>query len=325
MEPNTYTVTVAADKAGVRLDRLLADFVPELSRVRLKILIEGGHVDQVGRGLALEVDRRVHPGERYVVAVPAIPPFVQSELTPQAMDLNIIHEDEDLIVLDKPAGLVVHPGAGNPDKTLVNGLLAHCAQGLSTIGAPNRPGIVHRIDKDTSGLMVVAKTDRAHVALADQFAGHSVERAYYAVVWGCPHPRQGRICGAIGRSPANPTKMAVVRKGGKMAATNYRVLQAYGPYASLIECRLETGRTHQIRVHMASIGHPLLADAVYGGGSKQAKDCPPALAAAVARLGRQALHAYVIGFDYPCVKKRSRFETTLSHDINDLIHSLEGI
>ncbi|MCP5365194.1 MAG: RluA family pseudouridine synthase [Hyphomicrobiales bacterium] len=325
MEPNTYTVMVAADKAGVRLDRLLAESVPDLSRVRLKMLIEGGHVDLLGRGLALEVDRRVHTGECYVVVVPAVPPFIQAELRPQAMNLNIIHEDGDLIVIDKPAGLVVHPGAGNPDGTLVNGLLAHCTQGLSTIGAPYRPGIVHRIDKDTSGVMVVAKTDRAHLALADQFARHSVDRAYLALVWGCPDPKQGRISGAIGRSPANPTKMAVVSKGGKTAVTHYRVMQTYAEYASLVECRLETGRTHQIRVHMASIGHPLMADGVYGSGSRQVKDSPQSLVKAVFRLGRQALHAYVIGFDHPNGEMRSQFRTLMPHDINRLTSVLEAL
>ena len=219
-------------------------------------------MEALGRGIVADPALRVRAGEIFTVTVPAAPPALPR---PQAMPLAIVYEDEHLIVIDKPAGLVVHAGAGNPDGTLVNALVAHCPQRLSSIGAPLRPGIVHRLDKDTSGLLVVAKTDAAHVALARQFAEHSVERAYQALVWGNPIPSVGRIERAVGRSRHHRTRMAVVSRGGKAAVTDYKTVRTFGSTASLVECRLATGRTHQIRVHMASIGNPIMGDAVYGG------------------------------------------------------------
>jgi 23S rRNA pseudouridine1911/1915/1917 synthase len=325
MEATTYTVTVTADKAGWRLDRLLAESVPALSRVRWRLLIEGGHVDADGEGVVLAADRRVRAGETYSVLVPPVAPFLVIDAAPQPYPLDILYEDSHLIVLDKPAGLVVHPGAGNPDHTLVNALLAHCPGGLSSIGAPLRPGIVHRLDKDTSGLLVVAKTDRIHADLARQFADHSVERAYYALVWGVPVPASGSVRARIGRSPTNPTKMAAVTSGGKAAETRYRVLRPLAGIAALLECRPATGRTHQIRVHMASIGHPLIGDRTYGGGPRQASAYPVAVRDGAAHLGRQALHAFVIGFDHPETAERLRFSLDLPNDIKELIKILECV
>ncbi len=322
MSVTTYTVTVAEDKTGSRLDRLLADALPALSRTRLKTLIEGGRVEAPGCGPVVDPSRRVRGGESYTVAVPAAAPAIPE---PQPMPLDIVFEDGHLVVVDKPAGLVVHPGAGNPDGTLVNGLLARGAGGLSSIGGNGRPGIVHRLDKDTSGLIVVAKTDAAHLALVRQFAEHSVERAYFAVVWGVPRPRHGQVTGAIGRSAANRKKMAVVARGGKPALTRYRVLRTFGDVASLIECRPATGRTHQIRVHMATSGHPLLGDPVYGQGQRHARALPESVRPSVAAFNRQALHAYLIGFTHPEDDERLTFRSDLPQDINGLIGILDRV
>jgi 23S rRNA pseudouridine1911/1915/1917 synthase len=282
-------------------------------------------VDVDGEGVVLAADRRVRAGECYSVLVPPVPPFLMVNASPQPRPLDIRYEDEDLIVLNKPAGLVVHPGAGNPDQTLVNALLAHGSGRLSSIGAPLRPGIVHRLDKETSGLLVVAKTDAAHLGLARQFADHSVERAYYALVWGIPTPAEGTVRLRIGRSPANPVKMAAVTSGGKAAETRYRVLRPLAGIAALLECRPATGRTHQIRVHMTAIGHPLVGDRVYGSTSRQTPRLPATLRDRVAGLGRQALHAFLIGFDHPTTGERLRFSIDLSTDINDLTEFLEAL
>jgi 23S rRNA pseudouridine1911/1915/1917 synthase len=314
-----YTVRVEPDKAGTRLDRLLSAAIGELSRSRLQALIADGLVALAGEGPVYDASRRVRAGECYVVTPPPAPPVVPE---PQAIPLTIVYEDDDLIVIDKPAGLVVHPGAGQPDGTLVNALLARGP--LSAIGAPLRPGIVHRLDKDTSGLMVVAKTDAAHAALAGQFARHTVERAYMAAVWGHPQPREARILKAIGRCRRDRTRMAVVSEGGKAAITRYRVLRALGTRAALVECRLATGRTHQIRVHMAAIGHPVVGDPVY--------TTPPRPGAAVRGrvplpdgFRRQALHAFLIGFSHPRGSQRLRFESEMPQDMSDLFGFLERV
>ncbi len=320
MSVTTYTVKVAEDKAGSRLDRLLADALPALSRTRLKVLIEDGRVEATGCAPVVDPTRRVRGGESYTVTVPVIAPVIPE---PQPMPLDVVFEDEHLVVIDKAAGLVVHPGAGNPDGTLVNGLLARGAGGLSSIGGVKRPGIVHRLDKDTSGLIVVAKTDAAHLALVRQFAEHSVERAYFAVVWGVPRPRQGQVTGAIGRSTANRKKMAVVARGGKPALTRYRVLRTFGDVASLIECRPATGRTHQIRVHMTESGHPLLGDPVYGQGRRHGRALPEPVRPVFAAFDRQALHAYLIGFTHPDGDRRLTFRSDLPSDINGIISILD--
>ncbi len=318
-EPSTYTVPVPGDKAGTRLDRLLAEALPHLSRTRLKALIQARRVVRGGDGTAVtDPAYRAASGEVFTVAEP---PPAPAEHPAQAMPLDVVFEDRHLIVVDKPAGLVVHPAPGNPDRTLVNALLAHCGD-LSGVGGSGRPGIVHRLDKDTSGLMVAAKTDAAHRGLAEQFAERRVERAYTAVAWGVPVPAAGEIAGAIGRNPANRKKMAVVGRGGKPALTRYRVVRPLGAAASVVDCRLATGRTHQIRVHLASRGHPVVGDPLYGGRRREPR-LTAAAAAAVAGLDRLALHAYLIGFIHPENGKSLRFESDLPIDIKQLIFILE--
>ena len=295
---------------GERLDKALAA-ASGLSRERVKALLGEGRVAP-----ALAASAKVAAGMAWSIRVPEP---VLAEAAPQDIPLAVVFEDEHLIVVDKPAGLVVHPAAGNRDGTLVNALLHHCAGRLSGIGGVARPGIVHRIDKDTSGLLVVAKTDAAHEGLARQFAAHSIERAYRAVCAGHPRPPAGTIRGAIARSSADRKKMAMTAEGrGKPAVTHYRTLQTLAG-ATDLECTLETGRTHQVRVHLSSIGHPLLGDAVYGR-------TPAAIRPILARLGfrRQALHAARLGFIHPLGGERLRFESPLPVDMAALLVELGG-
>jgi len=306
-------VTVAEGEAGERLDRILAARLAALSRTRLKKLIETGRVSLDGETIN-DPSLRVKGGQSFVVDLPA--PVADRPL-PQAMALDIRFEDDDLIVLDKPAGLVVHPAPGNPDHTLVNALLAHCGDSLAGIGGVRRPGIVHRIDKDTSGLMLVAKTERAQQKLSADFAAHRLTRSYLAVVRGVPSPRAGTIATRIGRSRVNRKKMAVVSGGGKEAVTHYRVLRALGLRAALVECRLATGRTHQIRVHLTNIGHPLIGDQTYGRG--RASGLPDEARA----FPRQALHANLIGFRHPASGDYMEFSSPLPADIARLVEVLE--
>ena len=320
------TCTVPPAEAGARLDRFLAGALAptdaRLSRSRIQALLRDGMVSQGGATIK-DPSHRVKPGERYRVA---LPPPEDAAARPQPIPLAVVYEDEDLLVVDKPAGLTVHPGAGRPDSTLVNALLAHCGTSLSGVGGVRRPGIVHRLDKDTSGLIVVAKNDAAHHALAEQFARRSIDRAYLAVVWGTPMPPAGRIEGDIGRHPVHRRKMAVLQGGrGKPAATRYRTLRRFGEAASLVECRLESGRTHQIRVHMAHIGHPLVGDPVYGGSAagRIGRLCG-GTAAAVKAFSRQALHARLIGFDHPSKGGRLKFESEPPNDMRALIGALES-
>ena len=261
-------------------------------------------------------------------------PGTAAERGPQGQDipLTVVYEDKDLIVIEKPAGLVVHPAAGNPDGTLVNALIAHCGESLIGIGGEARPGIVHRLDKDTSGLLVAAKTERAMTSLAKQFANHTIERAYHALVWGRPRDAQGMIEGQIGRSPFDRKRMAVLRGGGKLARTRYRVIETFGdaarPFASLIECRLETGRTHQIRVHLTHLGHPLIGDPQYGRARQPPRAKSPeeekAFTAAT-NFSRQALHAFVLGFQHPSLHKSMRFESPWPPDFAALVEALRGL
>jgi 23S rRNA pseudouridine1911/1915/1917 synthase len=314
---------VTAAESGTRLDRLLAAALPQYSRSRLKALIEEGRVASAGATIS-EPSHRVKQGQSFAIFVPeALPAVPQGE----AIALRVVYEDGDLIVIDKPAGMVVHPAPGNAEGTLVNALVAHCGASLSGIGGVRRPGIVHRLDKDTSGLMVAAKTDAAHAALSEQFAARTIERAYAALVWGRPVPPQGVIEGNIGRSARNRKKMAVIAHGGRAALTRYATDRAFGTAASLLECRLATGRTHQIRVHLAHRGHPVIGDPAYGGGLTPARQAAigAAAAAAVRRLGRQALHARTLGFRHPGRQETLRFESALPHDINDLMDCLERI
>ncbi|MHA1565641.1 MAG: RluA family pseudouridine synthase [Alphaproteobacteria bacterium] len=317
-----HSLRVSAGMAGTRLDQALAAGIETLSRSRIKTLIEAACV-RVDERTIVEPSFRVKPGQALAVSVPPAAPAVPLG---QAMDLDIHYEDDDLIIIDKPAGLVVHPAPGHPDRTLVNALIAHCGASLTGIGGERRPGIVHRLDKDTSGLMVAAKTARAHASLTQQFAARSIGRAYYAVVWGVPLPLSGEIEGNIGRNPRNRKKMAVVARGGKEALTMYvvtrQLLDAGKNVASLVECRLATGRTHQIRVHMTSTGHGIIGDPLYGRGGRRA-GLTPALQAAVATLGRQALHAFKLDFDHPKDGARHCFESKLPQDINFLLRCFE--
>jgi 23S rRNA pseudouridine1911/1915/1917 synthase len=297
---------------GQRLDRALAD-VTGLSRERIKALLGEGRVSLAGRTV-LQASLKPEAGTPFAVAVPEAAP---AEAEAQDIPLVIVFEDEHLVVVDKPAGLVVHPAAGNLDGTLVNALLHHCAGQLSGIGGVARPGIVHRIDKDTSGLLVVAKSDAAHEGLARQFADHSIERAYFALTAGVPQPLAGTVRGNIARSDSNRKKMALVGEGrGKHAVTHYKVVEALGE-AALVECRLETGRTHQVRVHLASIGHALLGDPVYGR-------TPARLRPLLGKLGfqRQALHAAILGFIHPISGTALRFESPVPSDIRELLREL---
>ena len=316
-------VTAAESDAGERLDRLLAARLGDLSRSRVKHLVESGQVTSNG-ATVMEPALRVKAGQRFVLTLPEA---VVDRPAAQPMDLVILFEDAHLLVLDKPASLVVHPAPGNPDRTLVNALLAHCGESLAGIGGVKRPGIVHRLDKDTSGLMVVAKDEVAHVKLSADFAARRITRAYEGVVWGVPQPREGEISGRIGRSPRNRQKMAVLQGGGKAAVTRYRVLTAYRDVASLVECRLATGRTHQIRVHMTESGHPLIGDPVYGNPRRPGRlarlgdEARQALAA----FPRQALHAAILGFHHPLSREYLQFSSVLPSDIQALIKILEAI
>lgn len=325
-----FEIEAGSDDEGERLDRFLANHLPEMSRSRLKALIKAEHARQDGRTI-VEPNFRVKPGERYQITVPAAEPAIPKG---EAIPLNVVYEDDCLIVIDKPAGLVVHPAAGNWSGTLVNALIAHCGTSLSGIGGVRRPGIVHRIDKETSGLMVVAKTDKAHRALAEQFADHgrngALERSYEALVWGVPHPRKGTINAALGRKPQARQKMGVLAEGGKQAVTHFEVLETFGPanelVASRVKCSLETGRTHQIRVHMAHIGHPLIGDPLYGSGFKtKARILPEKSRKIVGMLARQALHACVLGFEHPISKEIMHFESKLPDDISRVITCLSEI
>jgi 23S rRNA pseudouridine1911/1915/1917 synthase len=316
-------VTAEPGDAGERLDRWLSGRLAEMSRTRLKRLVEAGRVTMEGATIT-DPSLRVKPGQTFELA---LPPPVADAPAPQAMALAILYEDAHLLVLDKPAGLVVHPAPGNPDRTLVNALLAHCGDSLAGIGGVRRPGIVHRLDKDTSGLMVVAKDELAQARLAADFAARRVNRAYQAVVWGVPRPRAGEIASRIGRSPQNRKKMAVLRDGGKPALTRYKVLRAFKDTAALVECRLATGRTHQIRVHLSERGHAIIGDPTYGNARSAARlrALPAALRAPVAAFPRQALHAVLIGFRHPATGEYVQFSSELPADIKALITVLERV
>ncbi len=312
--PSAHTHFVTTDQQGWRLDRALAMGIPVYSRSRLQNLISSGGVSLNG-AVWRDPARKVKTGETYHLSVPDPTPL---DTVAQDIPLHIVFEDDHLLVVDKPAGLVVHPAAGNFDGTLVNALLHHCAGRLSGIGGVARPGIVHRIDKDTSGLLVVAKTDPAHVKLSKQFAAHTVERVYTALVKGHPVPMSGRIEGNLARSSHDRKKIAIVSAGhGRHAVTHYRMIEKLGRHAAHVEARLETGRTHQVRVHMASIGHALLGDPVYGNRAGPLKSTLDALG-----FHRQALHAGVLGFVHPVTGEALRFESELPEDMVALITAL---
>jgi 23S rRNA pseudouridine1911/1915/1917 synthase len=320
-------ICAAADDGGQRLDRVLARRLPAFSRTRFKQLIESGHVLCGGAALC-DPSHRVRRGQNFVVMLPEAETAAPA---PQPIALEIRYEDAHLIVVDKPPGLVIHPAPGNPDGTLVNALIAHCHTGLSGIGGVRRPGIVHRLDKDTSGLIVVAKTELAHQALAQDFAQHRIDRAYAAFVWGVPQPPFGGIVANIGRNPTNRKKMAVLGGGrGKPAVTFYRLERAFGSgatsaKAALVDCRLATGRTHQIRVHLAHRGHPLIGDVVYGARAGRAAARSDPAGGLIAGFPRQALHARRLGFNHPAGAGRLEFDSPLPVDLHALFTQLERL
>ena len=321
---------VADEAAGTRLDAWVAGAVADLGRNHAKRLILAGRVAIGGRTI-VEAKRPVKPGEAIVID---LPPPEKAGPEGEEIALNVVYEDEALIVIDKPAGLVVHPAGGHHTGTLVNALIAHCGASLSGIGGVARPGIVHRLDKDTTGLMVVAKTDHAHRGLAAQFADHGrsgpLERGYKAAVWGVPDRPVGTIEASLGRSTRNREKIEVKRTGGREAITHYRVAETYGPkakpVAALVECQLETGRTHQIRVHLASIAHPVIGDRAYASGfaTKASLLAEPARAVAVG-FPRQALHAWLLGFEHPETGDEMRFESLLPADMEGLVSALKAL
>ena len=306
-------VQLDSSHAGWRLDRALAAAIPSLSRERLKVLTKSGAL--VRDGIAVrDPASKVRGDERYTLAIP-LPEPAHNE--PQDIALGIVFEDEHLLVVDKPAGLVVHPAAGNRDGTMVNALLHHCGGSLSGIGGVARPGIVHRIDKDTSGLLVVAKHDLAHEGLARQFADHSIDRRYLAIVSDVPRLSEGKVDAPLARSSHDRKKIAIVEDGrGKRAVTHWKRL-AVLKGAALVECRLETGRTHQVRVHMASIGHPLVGDPVYGRTRKAHRELLKSM-----DFHRQALHAAHLGFVHPVTKGRLSFDSALPSDMQELFSTL---
>ncbi|MET0272248.1 MAG: RluA family pseudouridine synthase [Phenylobacterium sp.] len=320
-DPETLIIELSADDAGGRVDKALAVRLPDLSRARIQALIAEGRVSRDDM-VVTDPSAKALAGD-YALE---IPPPQAAEPQPEDIPLAVLYEDADLIVVDKPAGMAVHPAPGSLNGTLVNALLHHCGAGLSGIGGVARPGIVHRLDKETSGVMVAAKSDAAHQGLSKLFAAHDIERVYIAFTRGAPHPARGTIEGAIARSPHDRKKMALVKSGGRHAITHYAVERAFGPQdrpvAARVACRLETGRTHQIRVHLASKGNPCLGDPTYGAG-------PPAekVRAAIAQAGlkRQALHAAVLGFIHPVTGATLRFESPLPSDMAVLEGLLAGL
>jgi 23S rRNA pseudouridine1911/1915/1917 synthase len=316
--PFPLLLTPGEADAGLRVDSYLAAHT-DISRSRLKTFILDGLVTKDGAPLT-DPSHAVQPGATYLVSPPAP---VAATPTGQDIALTILYEDPYLIVLDKPAGLVVHPAPGNADGTLVNALIAHCGDSLTGIGAERRPGIVHRLDKNTSGVMVAAKTELAHTRLSAAFAAHDLERAYLALCWGLPNPAAGTITGDIGRDPRERKRMAVVVKHGKHAVTNYRILRHVGIAAALLSCQLETGRTHQIRVHLAHAGHPIMGDPVYLKRRPAAsKLLPTALANLALDFPRQALHAEILGFSHPITGQPLRFQTAPPADFASLAAAL---
>jgi len=319
--PGVRVIEITPDQAGGRLDKTLAEHAAELSRGRVQALMADGQITFDGV-VVTDASSKAKAG-LYTILIPAPAP---AEPQPEAIPLSVLFEDQHLIVIDKPAGMAAHPGPGTESGTLVNALLHHCAGSLSGIGGVARPGIVHRLDKDTSGVMVAAKTDAAHQGLSALFATHDIDRVYVALVRGAPHPAKGTIENRLGRSQHDRKKIAVLKTGGREAITHYRVERTFGPadkpLAARIACRLETGRTHQIRVHMASKGSPCLGDPAYGSG-------PPAQpvreAMAAAGLTRQALHAAVLGFVHPITGETMRFETPPPDDMRVLEAALEQL
>jgi 23S rRNA pseudouridine1911/1915/1917 synthase len=319
--PETLRIIAPPGAAGVRADRFLAEAIGTLSRARVKGLIEAGRATRDGAPIRQPAEP-VRPGAVYVLTPPEV---IDAQPRPEIIPFPILHEDSSLIVLDKPAGLVVHPAPGNESGTLVNALLAHCGDLLPGIGGERRPGIVHRLDRDTSGVMVVAKTEQALAALSAMFAARDLRRTYVALAWGLPAPSEGEIEGPIGRDPRDRKRMALVARGGKPALTRYTVKRSFHAAVSLLECRLATGRTHQIRVHLSARGHPIVGDPVYlRRVPANAARLTPALKTLLLDFPRQALHAATLGFRHPVTAEYLEFSTPPPADFLALIAALEA-
>ena len=316
------TAMVNKNCNGWRVDKFLVMSFPEISRSQIQRLLKDGNVYR-GETPITDSSAKVKENEVYVLHIPEP---VEAIPLPQDIPLDVVYEDDDLIVVNKPAGMTVHPAVGSPDKTLVNALLFHCQGNLSGIGGVKRPGIVHRIDKDTSGLLVAAKNDQTHKALCTQFAEHSIERTYMAAVFGVIEPLSGRIESLIGRSPYDRKKMAVVKKNGKNAVTNYKTLKIYQNAASLVQCNLETGRTHQIRVHLSSQGNHLIGDQLYVKSKKiSGKNFNPQAVDFINNFPRQALHAKSLGFVHPRKGEFMQFDSDFPDDFKQLLTTLENL
>jgi len=320
MDDNIYsTPIVNKDFKGLRIDKFLSECFGDVSRAQIQRMIALGNVvcDDVTIG---DNAYKVKEGESFVMTMAKA---VDADPLPQDIEIDFLYQDEDIAVVNKPAGMVVHPAAGAVDGTLVNALLFHCKD-LSGIGGVKRPGIVHRIDKETSGVLVVAKNDNAHRFLCEQFAEHSIERTYRAFVFGVPNPKKGIVEGNIGRSPYDRKKMAILKTGGKRAVTHYEVEQVFGDLVSVVRCNLETGRTHQIRVHLSSLGHNLLGDKVYTKAKKiRAKNLDESVLNLINNFERHALHAQSLGFLHPRTKEKMFFETPLPADLQYLYDVLK--
>jgi len=317
-----HTLDVAEEQNKMRLDKFIAAFMPEISRNRVQALIEQGNISISDKKIT-DRSHKVRSGDEISIL---IPPAEESKMQEADIPLKIVYEDDDLLVIDKQPGLTVHPGAGNHQDTMANALLKHCGKSLSGIGGVMRPGIVHRLDKDTSGLMVVAKNDKAHQDLAEQLKNRSLKRVYHAFVWGVPTPLAGKISANIGRSKRDRKKMTTLRSGGREAVTNYKLLKTYGKNAvSLVECRLETGRTHQIRVHMTFKGHSLIGDKTYGGkGRVNLAGVLKEVKEFIEKFPRQALHSTTIAFTHPISGKLLQFESNFSSGFPEDIYELSN-
>lgn len=309
---------IESQEAGLRLDRALAQKYSELSRTRIKSLIEQHKI--LVQGKSCLPSFKVRENDEIIIT---IEPSIDAVPKPQSIPLNVIYEDQDVIVINKPAGMVVHPAPGNYDQTLVNALLAHCEGSLSGISGVKRPGIVHRLDKGTSGLLVAAKHDKAHQGLVSQFAKRDLKRQYFALVWGTLNPLEGLIEGNIGRSSHNRQKMALLRVGGKEAKTNYKTIEIFGRFASLVECQLETGRTHQIRVHLAAKGNGIIGDPLYGRFPKGYTDIVQKMKDLTEQSTRPLLHAYCLAFIHPMTQQKMEFECNLPEDFEEAITFLK--
>ena len=316
-ENNIFFNTGTDLAKGVRLDKYLSEQT-SLSRAEIQRLIKGGNVTSNNRQIT-DCSYILKPNENFEISIPEPE---DTKTTPQNIALDILYEDSDLLVINKPAGMVVHEGAGVHEGTLVNALLYHCGDSLSGIGGVKRPGIVHRIDKDTSGLLVVAKNDLAHTNLSAQFEKHSIERSYFAFVYGVPNPLIGTIEGNIGRSKFDRKKMALLASGGKTAVTHYETIEIFGGFAALVKCHLETGRTHQIRVHLSSKGHHLIGDKVYVARNKVSLKIPLNIRTDILNFPRQALHAATLGFIHPRTNEKLFFEAPLPPDLNELLQKM---